>query len=307
MNIVSNYPQVPLSPVNPATQTVRQENLVKDVIKQPTQTEQFPREPGIAKEHEAQRNQTKEPRQRYTGTETSQTYSETRLSSEGEPLEAISDEEGRQNQDDGGQNASSQDNSSESNGDEDSARQQEQEEQQEAVEKQEISELQSQDREVRAHEQAHSAVGGQYAGAPKFDYETGPDSRQYAVSGEVRIDISPVPGDPKATIQKMRQVRAAALAPADPSAQDLKVAAEANRMIAEAQGQLLAGEEGESRYPGGSRTLGGLEGTPGGNESKGDEEEGFYTEAVMAHRNLVISEAYRVSSKPTISAMQLSA
>lgn len=101
-----------------------------------------------------------------------------------------------------------------------------------------VRELQQRDAEVRRHEQAHATVGGQYAGAPQYDYERGPDERLYAVSGEVSIDTSPIPGDPQATIAKMQQVRRAALAPADPSPQDQRVAAEAQQAITQARSEL---------------------------------------------------------------------
>ena len=57
----------------------------------------------------------------------------------------------------------------------------------------------------------------------------GPDGNRYAIGGEVSIDVAPVDGDPEATIAKMEIVKAAALAPAEPSAQDRKVAAIAER------------------------------------------------------------------------------
>ena len=67
---------------------------------------------------------------------------------------------------------------------------------------------------MRAHEQAHLAAAGPYAnGAPTFEFQTGPDGRQYAVGGEVSIDTSPVPGDPEATVRKAQTVKRAALAP----------------------------------------------------------------------------------------------
>lgn len=103
-----------------------------------------------------------------------------------------------------------------------------------------VSELKGRDREVRAHEAAHAAVGGQYAGAPVFQYQKGPDGRRYAVGGEVSIDASAVPDNPQATIRKLETVRAAALAPADPSPQDRQVAARATALIAEARRQLAA-------------------------------------------------------------------
>lgn len=102
----------------------------------------------------------------------------------------------------------------------------------------EISELSQRDREVRAHEQAHAAVGGQHAGAPTYSFKRGPDGQRYAVSGEVGIDVSTVPNDPEATLQKMEIVRRAALAPAEPSAQDLSVAATAQAQAAQARVEL---------------------------------------------------------------------
>lgn len=105
-------------------------------------------------------------------------------------------------------------------------------------EAQEIRELQARDQEVRTHEAAHAAAGGAYAGAPSYTYERGPDGRSYATGGEVSIDISPIPGDPQATLQKAQQVRSAALAPAQPSAQDMRVAQKATVLAAKARQDL---------------------------------------------------------------------
>src|SRR5690606_18669390 len=49
----------------------------------------------------------------------------------------------------------------------------------------EVLELSQRDREVRSHELAHAAVGGQYAGSPSYSFTRGPDGRRYAVAGEV--------------------------------------------------------------------------------------------------------------------------
>ena len=97
------------------------------------------------------------------------------------------------------------------------------------VEQVELDKLQERDREVRRHEQAHKAAAGRYAGAISYEYSQGPDGKRYAVGGEVGIDISPEK-DPEATIAKMRQIKAAATAPAEPSPQDRAVAAEASRI-----------------------------------------------------------------------------
>ncbi len=97
-------------------------------------------------------------------------------------------------------------------------------------EQKQVSELQKRDQEVRAHEMAHVAAGGQYVqGGAHFEFETGPDGKRYAVGGEVSIDASAVSGDPEATVRKMQVVRKAALAPANPSGKDRAVAASASQ------------------------------------------------------------------------------
>lgn len=103
---------------------------------------------------------------------------------------------------------------------------------------QQIASLASRDREVRSHEQAHAAVGGAYAGAPSYSYKRGPDGKTYVVGGEVGIDVSPIPGDPQATLRKMEVVQRAALAPAEPSAQDRSVAAQAQAQASQARAEL---------------------------------------------------------------------
>ncbi len=111
---------------------------------------------------------------------------------------------------------------------------------QQRAEQLEIAQLASRDREVRAHEQAHAAVGGSYAGAPSYTYSRGPDGQRYAVGGEVSIDSSAVSNDPQATLRKMEVVVRAALAPAEPSAQDRSVAAQAQAQMAQARVELAA-------------------------------------------------------------------
>jgi|SRR5581483_1943496 len=104
-----------------------------------------------------------------------------------------------------------------------------------------IAQLKATDRHVRAHEEAHLAVAGPYAtGGPSYTFAIGPDGERYAVGGEVRLNTSPVPSDPEATIQKAKTIEAAANAPVDPSSQDRQVAADAARMEAAAEAQISA-------------------------------------------------------------------
>ena len=115
-------------------------------------------------------------------------------------------------------------------------------------EKLELAKLQQIDTAIRAHEMAHLAAAGPYAkSGASFQYKRGPDGKNYAVAGEVQIDTSMEP-TPEATIRKMRMVRAAALAPVDPSPQDRKVAASATSAISSAiqELQILKREEVEA-------------------------------------------------------------
>jgi hypothetical protein len=106
-------------------------------------------------------------------------------------------------------------------------------------EKQVLDELKARDREVRAHEQAHLAAAGPYAkGPPSYEFQTGPDGQPYAVGGEVRIDTSPVAGNPEATVVKAQTIKRAATAPRNPSAQDRQVAAQAAQLEAQARQEI---------------------------------------------------------------------
>lgn len=115
-------------------------------------------------------------------------------------------------------------------------------------EQQEIQQLSARDQEVRAHEQAHAAVGGQYAGAPRYEYQRGPDGVRYAVGGEVSIDVSRA-ATAAETIQKMQTVRRAALAPAEPSPQDRRVASQASATEAEARQELAIETQEQAERP----------------------------------------------------------
>ncbi|KJR43375.1 hypothetical protein MCHI_000727 [Candidatus Magnetoovum chiemensis] len=106
-------------------------------------------------------------------------------------------------------------------------------EQQQAVQR-----LKAREREVITHEQAHRSVGGQYAGSAHYEYTRGPDGRSYISGGEVSLDMSSEK-NPEDTIRKMRQLRAAALAPAQPSPQDHAVAAKASQLETKAKAELL--------------------------------------------------------------------
>lgn len=103
----------------------------------------------------------------------------------------------------------------------------------------EVEKLKARDLEVKQHEQAHQRVGAGITGQAEYSYKAGPDGKQYAVGGSVSIDMSEE-ATPEATISKAGLIRRTALAPKDPSSQDLKVAQEASQMETEARAELLA-------------------------------------------------------------------
>lgn len=102
----------------------------------------------------------------------------------------------------------------------------------------ELIELQKRDAEVRAHEQAHLARAGQHAaGGASFSYTTGPDGVRYATEGEVSIDMTKEQ-TPQETLDKMQQIKSAALAPTTPSAADRRIAAKATMIAAQTRQEL---------------------------------------------------------------------
>lgn len=86
-----------------------------------------------------------------------------------------------------------------------------------------IQKLRQIENRVIAHENAHKAVAGKYAGAVSYTYTKGPDGKMYVTGGEVPLDTSEE-STPEETIAKMEIIQAAALAPSDPSPQDIRVA-----------------------------------------------------------------------------------
>ncbi len=216
MSITSVYPNVTPYVGNPAVDLVRRENLRRDIIEPVAQMERGAAEKGVISEDKSRNSpQFNNP-----------TYSDELKNRGTELKQAV---EGRSERDqennDGGQG---------------SEQQQAGGKQQEAgSEERKLEELKQRDAEVKAHEQAHAGIGGNLASAPSYQFEIGPDGRQYAVAGEVNIDLAVVPGDPQATIVKMQKVKAAALAPLEPSSADRQVATEAAQRILEAQAELV--------------------------------------------------------------------
>lgn len=116
-------------------------------------------------------------------------------------------------------------------------------------EEEQVKNLKDRDQEVRQHEQAHLAASGSLAaGGAQLEYQMGPDGKQYAIGGHVSLDTSKE-DTPEATIVKAKQVQRAALAPVEPSAQDIKVATQAAQLIVEAQSELAEQRSDELEAP----------------------------------------------------------
>ena len=106
--------------------------------------------------------------------------------------------------------------------------------------KNEVVRLQRTEQNIRSHEQAHISAGGAFAGGASYIYTNGPDGRMYVSGGEVPIQ-APEGKTPEETVNNMEIVRRAALAPPDPSGQDLSVAAAAMQIESRARAAIRQG------------------------------------------------------------------
>lgn len=231
MNITPQAPNLSIPTVlNPHTESLRRENNQREIITQPAALNQSAAEKGVSSDRERGR----------TPAQNSQNIDFASLKEKAELANnTISDSENKDDQEAEHKNSPQHSSKNETQGDDNKNDSSESVSQNKDVQQEQIiNELQRRDKEVRSHELAHAAVGGSFTGAPNYSFETGPDGKKYAVGGEVSVDLSTVAGNPSATIAKMQKVHAAALAPANPSAQDTQVAANAIQIILQAQSEL---------------------------------------------------------------------
>lgn len=111
-----------------------------------------------------------------------------------------------------------------------------------------IARLEQTEREVIAHEAAHQAAAGRFGGPVSYTYTTGPDGRRYITGGEVPIS-TPATNDPEEALRNASQVMRAAMAPGDPSGQDIAVAASAAQTAASARAKLAEGKSDTQDLP----------------------------------------------------------
>jgi hypothetical protein len=103
-----------------------------------------------------------------------------------------------------------------------------------------VAELEEIQNDVIAHEAAHKAAAGRFGGPVSYTYTTGPDGKRYITGGEVPISTPPTK-DPEEALRNASIVARAALAPGDPSGQDIAVAASAAQMAASARSMIAEG------------------------------------------------------------------
>ena len=279
MNITPHVNPNPVATVvNPPTDSLRQENITRPVITAPSQTNGSPAEKSATDKNKG------------SGQDSEQfNFVELEKSAE-KNASQITDNSGQANQE-GNKEGKDQEQNTEQNP----------EDSKESVEaaqhEEEISQLKVIDTEVRAHEIAHSTVGGALAASPSYEFEIGPDGKQYAVAGEVSIDVSPVANDPQATIEKMEKVQAAALAPAEPSSQDFKVAAQASELIIQSQAELVAAAVNETENE--NELNKNTENVQSNEESKGDNSSVSQSEKFDLQMNQILEAQEKIA--PSVS------
>jgi hypothetical protein len=236
MNITSHTPSIPIpTVVNPPTDALRRENNQREIIAKPAAAQQSAAEKGVASERERGRTPSQNNEQiDFESLRKQAELANTTISDE-KPDSSEREEDTRQPFSENANDPKAADNQEDI---EQVDYEKKQAANEEAAEQKVINELQHRDKEVRAHEAAHASVGGSTTGAPSYSFEVGPDGKKYAIGGEVSVDLSSVAGNPQATISKMQRVYAAALAPAQPSPQDVKVANAATKKIMQAQSEL---------------------------------------------------------------------
>lgn len=95
-----------------------------------------------------------------------------------------------------------------------------------------VKELSERDREVRMHEQVHSAMLGRYAGSVRYDYQVGPDGHAYAIGGSTEVRSGHA-GTNFENFQEAKTIQRAAMGAGNPSSADISVAIKAEQRAQE--------------------------------------------------------------------------
>ena len=295
MNITPQNITLPLATVvNPQTDALRRENNQREVIAQPAAASQSASEKGVSSDKDRARS----PNQQNDAVD----FAKLQKQSE-QDNKTISDEQSsHQESSHSDEHNTAQNSSADENSADEATQNTQSDKTLDFSEQQKVTELKRRDAEVRTHEHAHAATGGATTGTPSFSYEVGPDGKRYVVDGEVSVDLSPVEGNPQATIAKMQKVYSAALAPANPSVQDTRVANSAAQFIAQAQSELLAMELGDpnkaketNRVDGGSSFVANTNDTDANEESQNFDS--FVNNTLNAQDNIAPTRAEDVNQR----------
>lgn len=271
MNIVTPLPTVfALPTANMATEAARRDNLLRESIPANPESDKNNPQKGLGSDGEQARASLQK--------QAAATYDKPQSNPEAE-ANSLNDQP---DPDNAGQ---------QSNG-----RESAEERQQQQAQDAKIAALKQRDQEVRTHEQSHAAAGGQYAGAPTYEYTTGPDKQRYITDGEVSIDVSEA-ATAQQTIEKMRQVRRAALAPAEPSMQDRSVAAEAAATEQQARSDMASDIAASQQSSGRGAIFGDIDALldpmgPATAATRSPERPADYDETSMQARMLRIQQTY---------------
>ncbi len=85
-----------------------------------------------------------------------------------------------------------------------------------------IDRLKKRDSEVRTHESAHSSSPELIKiGSTQYAYTIGPDGKAYATGGKVALSTGPAK-NPEQALRKAEALKNAAVAPGEPSSQDVQ-------------------------------------------------------------------------------------
>lgn len=95
---------------------------------------------------------------------------------------------------------------------------------------------------ILGHEQAHQSAAGGFGGGINIQY----DANGVAIAGHVPISIPGMDSlNPENSLKAYNTIRGAALAPSDPSGQDMAVAAHAQSLMGQAQ--VLMGQKKQAQ------------------------------------------------------------
>lgn len=118
------------------------------------------------------------------------------------------------------------------------------------AERAQLAQIQVRDAAVRQEEEAHAAAAGPLAGSIQYEYQRGPDGRNYVVNGSVPISFGGAATDEQQAAN-LRRIQRAAVGVQLPSAADLQVFQQATGLQAANRARVLRADGAPSPDQGG--------------------------------------------------------